>query len=118
MKTSSIIFLCLLVFVFGLALGYQISRRKSIRQTQAAVWSDYQERSSENAEFEARAYLRCLQDIDSGDITNLHEFALKHLQLYVADVRQEREKGYGWAPHIQSLYSNATIYVAEHPTQK
>ncbi len=118
MKTSSIIFVCLLVFVFGLALGYRVGHKKSLRETQAAEWSDYLERSSENLEFEARAYFRCVHDIDSGDITNLHEFALQHLRLYVYDVRQEREKGYNWAPHIQSLYSNATIYVAEHPTQK
>ena len=114
MKTLSIIFLCLLVFVLGLALGFHVGHRKTLQQTQAAAQSDYQERSSENLEFEARAYLRCLHDIDSGDITNLHNFALTHLRVYVADVHNERALGYTWAPHIMALYTNATNYLAEH----
>ena len=76
------------------------------------------ERGSENMEFEARAYFRCLQDIDSGSITNLHDFALTHLRVYVSDVQQMQAAGYAWAPHIRPLYSNAVVYVAEHPRKE
>jgi hypothetical protein len=115
MKKSTVIFICMLVFVVGSAFAYRAGYRKGLRQAEALVWSDYLERAQLNGEYEARAYLRCLQDIDSEDISNLHEFALGHLRYYVWDVQQRREEGYTWAPHIQWLYSNATVYVAEHP---
>jgi cell division protein FtsL len=117
MKKSLVIFICLLVFVLGCALGYHIGRRKDLRIL-AEMDQSSLERAQENSEFEARAYFHCLQAIDSGDVTNLHEFALGHLRYYVSDVRQSRDEGYTWAPHIPALYSNATIYVAEHPRQK
>ena len=118
MKTSQLIFICLLICVLSSVLGYFVGLRRGFHKAHIEEWSSYLERGSENVEFEARAYYRCLQDIDSGDITNLHAFALGHLRLYVGDVRRSREMGYDWAPHIQTLYSNATIYVAEHPLQK
>jgi hypothetical protein len=118
MKTSQLIFVCLLVCVLSSALGYFAGWRRGFHKAHTEEWSNYMERGSENVEFEARAYYRCLQDIDSGNITNLHAFALDHLQLYVGDVRRSYEMGFDWAPHIPTLYSNATIYVAEHPKQK
>ncbi len=115
MRKLSVIFICLLLFILGSALGYRVGHRKGLREAEALVWSDYLERAQQNGEFETRAYLHCLEAIDSGDITNLHEFALDHLRFYVWDVKQCRKEGYTWAPHIQWLYSNATVYVAEHP---
>jgi hypothetical protein len=117
-KASRFIIICLLAFVLGSALGYFVGMRRGFHKAYAAEWSDHQERSSENLEFEARACLRCLQDIDSGDITNLHNFALTHLRVYVSDVQQMQAAGYTWAPHMRPLYSNAVVYVAEHPRQK
>jgi len=115
MKTSQLIFVCLLVAVLASALAYFVGVRRGFHKAYTKEWSSYLERGSENMEFEARAYLRCLPDIDSGDITNLHDFALTHLRVYVSDVRQMHSEGYTWAPHIPWLYSNATVYVAEHP---
>jgi hypothetical protein len=110
-----------LIFILGSALGYFAGLRKGFHRSYSQEYSDYLERVQENGEFEARAYLRYLQAIDSEcpkDITNLHEFALGHLRYYVSDVQQSREEDYTWAPHIQWLYSNATVYVAEHPRKE
>jgi hypothetical protein len=54
----------------------------------------------------------------SGSISNLHRFALGHLRYYTSDVQQTRQQGHTWAPHIPSLYSNATAYLADHPQTK
>jgi len=115
MKTVQLIFVCLLVAALASTLGYFIGVRRGFHKAYTKEWSDYLERGSENMEFEARAYYRCLQDIDSGGITNLHDFALTHLRVYVSDVQDMRSDGYSWAPHIPWLYSNAVVYVAEHP---
>lgn len=115
MKTSQFIFVCLLIFGLSSALAFLVGVRIGFHQAYTKEWSDYLERGQENGEFEARAYFRCLQDIDSGGITNLHDFALTHLRAYVSNVQDMRSDGYTWAPHIPSLYSNAVIYVREHP---
>jgi len=117
MKKSHVIFICLLMLVLGCAFGYYLGHRMD-RRILAEMEQSSMERADENMEFEARAYYRCLQDMDSGDIAKLHDFALSHLRVYVAEVQQSRGEGYTWAPHIPALYSNATVYVAEHPRQK
>jgi hypothetical protein len=118
MKKSHVILLCLLVFAVGFVPGYYFGHWKGHRTAAELVKYEYMERDQKNLEFETRAYLRCLQDLDSGSISNLHQFALNHLRFYVDDVRQLQSEGYTWAPHIWSLYSNAVVYVAEHPRQK
>src|SRR2546425_6652612 len=115
MKKSHAILICFLVFVLGSALGYYTGHRKGLSAAEDLMWTDQMESSQKNVEFETRAYLRCLQDLDSGNIANLHEFALDHLWFYVSDVQQLQREGRTWAPHIPWLYSNATVYVAEHP---
>jgi hypothetical protein len=114
MKKSRVIIICLLVFVLGSALGYYIGHRKGLCAATGLMFSDDIESAQKNLEFETRAYLRCLNDLDSGNVTNLHEFALGHVRFYVSDVQQLQSEGYTWAPHIPQLYSNATVYVAEH----
>ena len=115
MKKSVIIAVGLGVFALGAALGYRVGERRGQDKAIGEAWMDSMERSQLNGEYEARAYLRCLQDIDSGNISNLHRFALGHVRRYVSGVQQERQEGHTWAPHISSLYSNATVYLAEHP---
>jgi hypothetical protein len=117
MKTSQFIFVCLLVFALSCSLGFFVGVRAGFHQAYTKEYSDYMERGSENLEFEARAYMRCLHNIDSGDITNLHNDALTSLRYYVSDVHDMHKMGYTWAPHIPWLYSNAVVYVREHPQQ-
>ena len=58
MKKSHVIFICLLVFVVGSALGYYVGHRKGLRKAADLEWSDYMDRSLLNIEYEARAYFR------------------------------------------------------------
>jgi hypothetical protein len=118
MKKSRIIVIGSVALIVGAALGYYVGQRRGFKKAFTQEERDYRERTQLNMEFEARAYLRCLQDIDSGNITNLHEFALGHLRYYVWDVQQSRQEGYTWAPHIPWLYSNATTYLTEYPRKK
>ncbi|MGD0207406.1 MAG: hypothetical protein ABSC89_07370 [Verrucomicrobiota bacterium] len=115
MKKPLAILFCLLAFVLGSAVGYFVGHWKGHRTATELVQYEVMEREQKNLEFETRAYFRCLQDLDSGSITNLHAFALGHLRFYVDDVQQLQREGYTFAPHIPSLYSNAMIYVAAHP---
>ena len=118
MKRSQFILVCLLMFIFGSAVGYFVGLRRGFHKAYSEEWSNYMERASENLEFEARGYFHCLQALDSGDITNLHDFALGHMRVYVYDVQQMQAAGYTWAPHIRWLYSNAVVYVSEHPRKE
>jgi hypothetical protein len=113
MKTSQFIFVCLLVFGLSSSLGFLIGVRTGFHQAYVKEMNDDLESADENEQFEARAYLRCLQDIDSGDITNLHDWALRHVRFYVQSVQEDRQMGNTWASPW--IYSNAAIYVSEHP---
>ena len=117
MKTLLLIFVCLLVFVVGGAVGYRVGVRQAFHKIDGQLFTNQLERAQENVEFEARGYFHCLQALDAGDTTNLHEFALGHVRFYVSDVQQMRSEGYTWAPHIWQLYTNATNYLAEHHVQ-
>lgn len=113
MKTSQFIFVCLLVSALSLSVGFIAGVKKGFRQAYTKDMTDDIERANENEQFETRAYLRCLQDIDSGDIANLHDWALRHVRFYVQSVQKDQQMGYTWASPW--LYSNAVIYVSEHP---
>jgi hypothetical protein len=117
MKTLLLIVACLLVFVVGAGVGYHVGVRKTIHKIDGQLFTNQLERAQEIVEFEARGYFHCLQALDAGDTTNLHEFALGHVRFYVSDVQQMRSDGYTWAPHIWELYTNATNYLAEHHVQ-
>jgi hypothetical protein len=118
MKTSQFIFVCLLVFALSSALGFIVGVRIGFRQSYNKELSDYSETAYRNEYFQARAYYRCLQSIDSGDITNFHAFALADLREYVWDFQQSRQEGYDWAQNVPYLYSNAIDYIAEHPSKE
>jgi hypothetical protein len=115
MKTSQLMFVCLLVFALSSALGFIIGVRIGFHQAYARDMSDYKESADENEQFQARVYFQCLKNIDSGDITNLQEMALRNLRFYVQSVQEDRQMGYTWA--WPWLYSNAVVYVSEHPRQ-
>jgi hypothetical protein len=116
MKKSHAILICLVVL--GSALGYYVGYRKGLNAAEVLMLTDQIESAQKNLEFETRAYLRCLQDLDSGSNASLHEFALGHVRYYVSDVQQLQKEGHEWAPHIPSLYSNATAYLAQQPRLK
>ena len=118
MKRAFIICGGLVVLLLGAGIGYHYGKRKGHNDAIEEEWMDSMERAQLNGEYEARAYLRCVQDIDSGNVSNLHRFATTHLRVYVSGVQDERQQGHTWAPHIPSLYSNATAYLAQHPQTK
>ncbi len=117
MKEWRLFLLCSLVFIIGAALGYFAGRRRGLESARDLLVRDQIESGSMNLEWEARGYFRCLQDLDSGNLTNLHAFALTHLRVYVANVQEMQRLGYR-APQIPFLYSNAIAYLAEHPSRK
>jgi hypothetical protein len=114
-EKSRTFLLGLSVCILGLALGYGAGRYQGAHRAAAIDMSYNLERAQENGEFEALAYFHCLQAMDSGNLTNLHAFALGQLRYYAWNVQQLREQGHAWSPHNPWLYSNATVYVAEHP---
>jgi hypothetical protein len=116
MKKSHAILICLVVL--GTTLGYYAGHRKGLNAAEVLMVTDQLEGSQKNLEFETRAYLRCLQDLDSGSNASLHDFALGHVRYYVSDVQQLQREGHDWAPHIPTLYSNATAYLAQQPGPK
>src|SRR5947207_13646437 len=118
MKKTIIFAVGLAAFVLGAVLGYGLGERRGHNNAITEEWMDSMERAELNGEYEARAYFRCLQDIDSGNISNLHRFAMGHLRYYVSDVQEARQQGCAWVPHIRSLYSNATVYLTEHPRKE
>jgi len=116
MKKSHAILICFVLL--GTALGYYVGHRKGLNAAEHLMVSEQMESSQKNREFETRAYLRCLQDLDSGSNASLHDFALDHVRYYVSDVQTLQREGHDWAPHIPWLYSNATAYLAQQPRPK
>jgi hypothetical protein len=101
--------------VLAFALGYGAGHWRGVRAAAAADLSYNAERAQESGEFETLAYYHCLQAMDAGNTTNLQSFAQEQLRGYVWDIQQLRAEGHAWAPHIPWLYTNATVYLAEHP---
>ena len=117
-KKSRTFLLALSMCLLGLALGYGAGRHQGSRAAAAVDRSYNLERAQENDEFEALAYFHCLQALDSGNVTNLHAFAVGQLRYYVWNVQQLRERGNNWSPHNPWLYTNAAAYVAEQAAKK
>lgn len=116
MKTSQLIFICLLVFVFGSVLGYFAGWKRGLHKGYVLTVNDYLESTDLNLEHETRAYLMCLQAIDSGnaaDMSNLVHIASGRLRLYDFEVQLDRSNGYDWID--SRLYTNVTVYLASHP---
>src|SRR5690349_813831 len=116
MKKFHAILLCFIVL--GTALGYYLGHRKGSNAAGDLMVSDEMESAQKNLEFETRAYLRCLQDLDAGSNASLHDFALAHVRHYLSDVQQLQRECRPWAPHIPLLYSNATAYLTQQPRPK
>jgi|SRR5882762_3295847 len=120
MKKSGIIILCLLVFVLGSALGYRIGLRRALHKIGDEMESDQLSDAQFASQCEARGYLYSLQALDSGraeNITDLRKRGLSQLRIYVQGVQDLHNLGHAWTPDEQT-FSNATAYLAEHPSNK
>ncbi len=116
MKKTRMIFICLLIFALGSALGFFVGWKTGLHKGYTRTVNDYLESTQRNLEHETRAYLKCLQAIDSGsevDISNLQHIALGRLKLYDFGVQFDRTNGFDWDD--DQFYTNVTLYLASHP---
>ena len=121
MKKSTVILICLLVFVLAVALGYAVGLRKGVHNAYLQVTSDYLRDSQSHSMLVARTYLDCLQAMDTGrpdDAMSLRRRALNHLKVYVSGAQDLHAQGYTWGSINEEIYSNAVMYLAEHPPKK
>jgi len=121
MKKSNVVFICVLVFVLGAALGYRVGLRRALHKIGDEMVGDQLRDAQHASEAEARGYLFSLQALDSGraeDITHFRERALSHLRGYVHEVRDLQAEGYTWTPVNHQFYSNAVAYLTDHPKEK
>src|SRR5438093_9217735 len=120
MKKSSVIFLCLLMFVLGSALGYRVGLRRALHKIGDEMTQDQLVDAQHAMELEARGYLYSLHALDSGraeDIADLRKRAMTHMRVYIQGIQDLHDLGYEWTPSSLIL-SNATAYLAEHPREK
>ena len=117
MKTSQLVFVCLLVAILASALGYlvgwHIGDRRAFHQTR----DDYLEDAQFNMQLIARTYLECMHDVDSGrpeDIAHLRKETRSALNVYISGVQDLHNLGIDYVPNAQ-IFSNATEYLATHP---
>jgi hypothetical protein len=116
MKTSQFIFVCLSVFVLGSALGYCVGWKRGLHKGYVLTVNSYLESTQLNLEHETRAYLMCLQAIDSGnaaEMSNLVQVASERLRLYDFETQLDRSNGYDWDD--DQFYTNVTAYLKGHP---
>jgi hypothetical protein len=120
-KKSIVILICLLVFVLAVALGYSIGLRRGVHRAYLQTTNDYLRDLQFHMELIARTYLDCLQGLDSArpdDMAHLRKHALSALNVYVRGIQDARTQGYTWTPLNDEVFSNAAIYLAQHPTKK
>ena len=121
MKKSTVALICLLVFVLAAALGYAVGLRKGVHKAYLQVTSDYERDAQVHSMLVARTDLGWLQAMDSGqpdDALSIRKRALSHVNVYVSGAQNLLAQGYRGASVNEDVYSNALMYLAEHPAKK
>src|SRR5689334_209888 len=96
MKKLTVMFICVVVFALGLALGHSVGLRRALHRIGDEMVGDQSRDGQHAMECEARGYLFSLQALDSGraeDIAALRERALTHLRVFVQGVYDLRGEG-------------------------
>lgn len=121
MKKLKPLCILLVIFALGFALGHTVGLRRALHRIGDEMVGDQLRDAQHAAECEARGYLFSLQALDSGraeDIAALRERALTHMRVFVQGVQDLRREGYDWTPVNWQFYTNATLYLADHPKTK
>ena len=121
MKKLKLLSTLLVVFALGFALGHSLGLRRALHRIGDEMVGDQLRDAQHAGECEARGYLFSLQALDSGrpdDIAALRERALTHLRVFVQGVHDLRGEGYDWTPVNWQFYTNAMLYLADHPRKK